>query len=369
MRSQGSVLSTTLVMAVMCAACNHGLPANSAQFVSTAERRAAADTPQAAPPPAAAAGAQSAATAEASSGAPVAKSDVPGKAATSDRTQTLTVAQQTFRLLTHVQSIKSTSDETVEWWELRDANERVVYRESYPVRFQNGTFETMTAITAESFTTKQGAGILIHGSEEPSAPDSGGWVQVFGFKYGSGKYASDATLFGSFGPPIMITGSFLGTDTDSLRPTPVSGASATVMRDVLKFKVWTGNFSIVYPVLVNWISGKLEPAWRCIETTSKGQVERCSYPIMAEGHRDEQPTFVRLFPEPDEGFTPKHVVVQPQAKVEYLEARVPVVWSGDATAISFSVNGDVWIKVRIDGSEGWIHSEEDFEAVGLPQAG
>jgi hypothetical protein len=106
------------------------------------------------------------------------------------------------------------------------------------------------------------------------------------------------------------------------------------MRDVLKFKVWTGNFSIVYPVLINWISGKLEPAWRCMETTSKGQVERCSYPIMAEGHRDEQPTFVRLFPEPDEGFTPKHVVVQPQTRIEYLEARVPVVWSSDATGIS-----------------------------------
>jgi hypothetical protein len=299
------------------------------------------------------------------------KSDVPAKAATSDRTQTLTVAQQNFRLLTHVQSIKGTSDETVEWWELRDANERVVFRESYPVRFQNDTFETMTEITAESFTTKQGAGILIRGSEEPSAPDSGGWVQVFGFKYGPGKYASDAALFGSFGPPIIITGNFLGTDTDSLRPTPVSaaGVSATVMRDVLKFKVWTGNFSIVYPVLINWISGKLEPAWRCIETTSKGQVERCSYPIMVEPHRDEQPTFVRLFPEPDESFTPKHVVVQPQAKIEYLEARVPVGWSGDATAISFSVSGDVWIKLRIDGSEGWIHSEEDFEAVGLPQVG
>lgn len=366
-----SVLPITLAVVVMCAACNHGQPANSAQFVTAAERRPAADTPQAALPPAAPVATQSPAAAEASSGAPVAtpKPDVPSKAATSDRTQTLTVAQQTFRLLTHVQSIQGTSDETVEWWELRDANGRVVYRESYPVRFQNGTFETMTEITAESFTTKQGAGILIRGSEEPSAPDSGGWVQVFGFKYGSGKYASDATLFGSFGPPIIITGDFLGTDTDSLRPTPVSGASATVMRDVLKFKVWTGNFSIVYPVLINWISGKLEPAWRCMETTSKGQVERCSYPIMAEGHRDEQPTFVRLFPEPDEGFTPKHVVVQPQTRIEYLEARVPVVWSSDATGISFNVNGDVWIKVRINGSEGWIHSEEDFEAVGLPQAG
>ena len=116
------------------------------------------------------------------------------------------------------------------------------------------------------------------------------------------------------------------------------------MNDVLKFRVWTGNFNIVYPVLINWITGKLQPAWRCIETTSKGRVERCSYPITIEAHRDSEPTFVRLFPEADDGLTPKHAIVQPQSKIEYLEARTPVAWNEDAKAISFSVTGDVWIK-------------------------
>jgi hypothetical protein len=48
---------------------------------------------------------------------------------------------------------------------------------------------------------------------------------------------------------------------------------------------------------------------------------------------------------------------------------MPVVWNEDAKAIYFSVNGDVWLRVRIDGLDGWIRGEEDFEAVGLPQAG
>jgi hypothetical protein len=34
------------------------------------------------------------------------------------------------------------------------------------------------------------------------------------------------------------------------------------------------------------------------------------------------------------------------------EAQTPMVWNEDLKAISFSVNGDVWIKVRIDGREG-----------------
>jgi hypothetical protein len=291
--------------------------------------------------------------------------------AVSDRSQTLMVAQQTFRLLTHVQSIAGTGEETVEWWELRNAKERVVYRESFAVAFENGTFASAVGISANSFTTKQGGGILVHGTEEPSAPDCGGWMQVFGFKYGRDKYGVDESLFGAFGPPIFIDGEFLEIGTDSFRPTPTSigGVTTTVMNDVLKFRVWTGNFNIVYPVLINWITGKLQPAWRCLESTSKGRVERCSYPITIEAHRDNQPTFVRLFPEADDGFTPKHVIVQPQSKVEYLEARTPVTWNEDAKAIYFSVNGDVWIKVRIDGVEGWIHSQEDFDAVGLPQSG
>jgi hypothetical protein len=141
------------------------------------------------------------------------------------------------------------------------------------------------------------------------------------------------------------------------------------MHDVLKFRVWTGNFSIVYPVLINWITGKLQPAWRCLEMTSQGQVERCSYPITVEAHREDQPTFVRLFPQPDDGYVPKHVIVQPQSRVEYVEARVPVAWNEEANGISFDLHGDTWMKIRIDGVEGWIHSEEDFQAVGLAQAG
>ena len=248
--------------------------------------------------------------------------------------------------------------------------DQVVYREAYPLAFENGQFAETVAVSASSFTTKQGSGMLVRGMDLPSAPESGGWLRVFGYKYGRDKYGADDSLFVPFGPPISIEGEFLDVDTDSFRPSPVFGgrAMATVTRDVLKFRVWTGNVNIIYPVLIDWTNGKLQPAWRCIESTSKGQVERCSYPIIADAHRDNQPTFVRLFPQAGDGLTPKHVIVQPQSKVEYLEALTPVTWSEDAHAISFAASGDLWLKVRIDGQEGWIHSEEDFEAVGLPQA-
>jgi len=292
----------------------------------------------------------------------------------SEKSQTLTFAQQEFHLVTHRQSIPATAklpaDETVDWWELRDSKDKVLYRESYAVAFQNGQFESTTEISANAFDSKQGGGIIVQGMDLPSAPDAGGWLQLFAFKYGPQKYGADESLFMPFGPPIWIEGEYLGLSSDSFTPTPMMGrAMPTVTRDVLKFRTWTGNFNIVYPVQINWIAGKLEPAWHCFESTSKGRVERCTYPVMVDAHRENQPTFVRLFAEPDDGFTAKHVILQPETKIEYLEARLPVTWNEDPKSITFGANGDMWLKIRIDGQEGWIHTEEDFEAVGLPQAG
>lgn len=362
-----------LVLTFCLAACNRSKDTQSGTPATGTNARPATpqqNPPQPSPqtPPPAAPAPQTPA-----SPAPAAAQPQPtsSKLVASDHTQEFTVAQRKFRLLTHEQSIEGTTEKTVEWWELRDADDRVVRRETYPVTIQNGAFENTTDISGNSFEGKGGSGIIISGMDLPSAPDSGGWMQVFAFKYGRDKYGADPSLFGAFGPPIYVTGDFLGMETNSYQPTPLfKGATPqTVNYDALKFGVWTGNFKINYLVRINWITGHLEPAWRCIESTSKGRVERCSYPVSAEAHREDQPTFIRLFPEADEGFTAKHVMIQPQSKVEFIEARVPMAWTEDEKSITFGANGDMWLKVRVDGVEGWIHGEEDFQAVGLPQSG
>jgi hypothetical protein len=39
----------------------------------------------------------------------------------------------------------------------------------------------------------------------------------------------------------------------------------------------------------------------------------------------------------------------------------------DAGSFGVTADSDLWLKVRIDGKEGWVHSEEDFRALGLPE--
>jgi hypothetical protein len=40
-----------------------------------------------------------------------------------------------------------------------------------------------------------------------------------------------------------------------------------------------------------------------------------------------------------------------------------------ADVVEVGVADDPWLHVRIDGREGWLHTAEDFAAIGVPQAG
>jgi hypothetical protein len=281
------------------------------------------------------------------------------------------VQSQSFTFVEHVRSIDRQphdpdSDETVEWWELRDAAGKAVYRQQLGVSLQNGSFDETESVGARLLTSKLGQGILVDGSSLPSAPEYSGWFQVFGLF--NGKLVP-------FGPPMSTDGEFLGEALDSFQPSVMFRGQQpqTVTRDVLNFRVWAGNFSIIYPVLIDWMQAKLRPAWTCYRTTAKGVVATCTYKVQIDSatRTTKDLTFVRMYAEPEEGFQVTHVVVKPDSKIEFLEGQLRVDWSATKDNISIGVgnDSDVWLHVRIDGQEGWIHTQEDFEAIGLPQAG
>jgi hypothetical protein len=283
------------------------------------------------------------------------------------------VGTQSFTFVKHIQKIdgsKSPDDSTVEWWELRDANGKAVYREQYGVSFENGTFTETEGVGARELKTKFGQGILVDGMSLPSAPNSGSWVQVFGLF--NGKLVP-------FSGPIATEGEFLEEEVASYQPSALFRGQQlqTVSRDVLNFRMWTGNFNITYAVAIDWTQGALHPAWTCMERTSKGPSSACRYKVQADPAPRTEMTFVRLFSEPDPGFPPKHVVIKPDSKIEYLEAQMLVSWNSNEKNTTFGVqvsdapspSDPIWLHIRVDGQEGWIFGEEDFEAVGLPTAG
>ena len=275
------------------------------------------------------------------------------------------VGGQSFIFVKQVQSLHgetSGDDSTVEWWELRDAAGNAVYRRQYPVGFENGAFADTENVDARPLKANFGQGILVEGGELPSPPQGGWWIQVFGLI--NGKLIP-------LGGAVSADGAFLGEQVDTYQPSRTFWAQQphALSDDVLKFRVWTGNVSLFYDVKIDWIQGRLRPAWTCLNT--QGQIYACRYQIEASPARGKEMTFVRLFPEAQDGSVPKHIVVKPDAKIEYLEVEALVSWRPYKDNVSFEVTDpdEVWIHVKIDGEDGWISGEEDFEAVGLPGAG
>lgn len=277
------------------------------------------------------------------------------------------IGDQSFTFAKRVQKIQganSTEDATVEWWELRDASGKPVYHQQYTLSLQNGRFDDTEDVGARELKTKFGQGILIDGQSLPSAPNSGTWVQVWGLF--DGKLVP-------FSSPISTDGEFEGEEVETFQPSSMFRGQqpAPVSRDILKFRIWTGNVNIVYGVQINWIQAKLFPAWTCMSTTSQGRSSACTFKVEVEPATRTEMSFVRLFSEPDSGSTPKHVVIKAESQVQFVEAQAAVGWSSTQTNTTFGIaDADkVWLHIKVDGEDGWISGQEDFNAVGLPFSG
>jgi hypothetical protein len=273
------------------------------------------------------------------------------------------IAGQDFTVFLHYKWLQGKTDpdsEALASLEIRDAAGAVHHREAFPYGLERGIFSDSCAASAQLLSASNGTGLLISTECLPSAPLSGGPWQLFGVV--NGKLVP-------FGKPLITEGEMLG-----LVPGAVSknGKTALIRPDVIEFRVWTGNFFVIVPVRVDWMQGKWMPAQRCFRQTGHGMAEAgCDMRVETERRPSEQElTFVRLFEEADEYFgTPAHVVIKKDSKIEFLAARALVSWREATSVISLDVSGDVWLKVRIDGKEGWIHTQEDFNAIGLPQTG
>ena len=249
--------------------------------------------------------------------------------------------------------------ETLAALEIRDAAGNALYQKAFSYEVEQGGFQRTISASARLLSGNSGAGLLIRYTEEPAALQTGESWQVIGVV--NGKLA----LFGKPSVP------------DGARPGPFTwvimrgnGAAPVVIRpDIIEFRAWTGSFYVIVPVRVDWARGRLMPDQRCFEGTGDGSLRVTGCEMRMEADRRPNAaelSFVRLLNEAHESLGGvQHVVVKRDSKIEFLEASAIVTWNENADLMQPGFS-DVWLKVRIDGKEGWIHSDEDFAAVGLP---
>jgi hypothetical protein len=256
-----------------------------------------------------------------------------------------------IQVKTRAPGVTNESGAVAEFVEIRDSSGRAQYRRdfSYP---SDTEVSAAWSVSAKQIKGAQGSGLLLSYDldEEPSAPEpeSTSWWQLFGIVDGSLK---------PFGPPISVEGDLL----------PPSESPS----DTMEFKVWAHHFRIAFPVHIDWTHGAWSPAQQCEAT--------CEYKVLPEDLAPrEDLTFARLCSQSVQACDrPERVIVKKDSRIELLAAQLNVKWTGggpttgyasdlihDAGAITAAE--DVWLKVRIDGKEGWIHEDEDFTALGLP---
>ena len=245
--------------------------------------------------------------------------------------------------------------------DIRDAAGAVQYRESFSYLVEGGTFSETCTAGISLLRGSNGTGLLVESGCLPSAPLAGGPWQIFGVVQGK---------LMPFGKALVTEGEWGEFVPGAIKRT----ADITqILPDTFRLRVWTGYFFVSVPVRIDWREGNLALAERCMYQTGHGFAEEGCEVSVDEAWvapRDQEMTFVRMFRESNErNGPPAHVVVKVTSTVEVVAGKVAIIWDEGPDAISISVGEDVWVKVRIDGQEGWIHTPEDLNAIGLFASG
>ena len=241
---------------------------------------------------------------------------------------------------------------------IHDASGATLYQETFTYTLEAGTFSDSCMASARLLTGGFATGLLLAIDCAAAAPTSGSVWELFGLMNGKLQ---------RFGKPFTTDG-----DLVTVIPTPPRkiGGATLFQPDVLQFRVRTGRFQVTVPVRMDLLQGRLMLGERCFEQTGHGFRESgCAVPVDVERvPSDQDLTFVRLFTEAHEGGVPRHVVVKRDSDVKILAAKVKLAWDDSRDVIVFGVDDpDPWLRVRIDGIEGWIHTPEDFDAIGVPE--
>lgn len=270
-----------------------------------------------------------------------------------ERKGPFTIKGQTFTVVQHLKAQKGDVDATLALLEIVDSGGVVRYRDDFPHAVEAGGF---CGASVKVISGSNGAGFLLDMACAASEPDSGGPWQILSAINGKisplGKPFSAAGQIGDFVPGKINK----------------NGNLTQILPDELRIRLFTGYFYVTVALRVGWWEGGLALAPHCFYQTGHGFApDGCEMPVedVERQPSEQELTFLRMFRESNAQGIPEHIVVKKDSQVEILAGKVFVTWEESKSVINLGVGPDIWAKVRIDGKEGWIHTEEDLQAVGL----
>jgi hypothetical protein len=298
--------------------------------------------------------------------APVQKPSPAQPALTEQRLGVVTFGAQAYTVQARNESISSASAAkfatTLSELEIRGMSGNVAFEESFvPPAVVDDRFVQTLSVRASLLEGAGGRALVLRFLDESADGHAAESWQVFG--------VVDGRLV-RYGPPLPLgQGSGIavgGVLTGTMLSGGISVSPLASTADVLEFRAWTGNFFVYVPVRVDWQHGQWSEGEKCFALDNGTlQPKGCDLRIgafpkpLTEGN-------VTLYAQPQEDlYQSQNVPVHPNSMVEFLIVRPLVSWkkANDRFGCSFD---DIWLQVRIDGNEGWVHSAADFASLGLP---
>jgi len=312
------------------------------------------------------------ASGEAPSGAPT---GTPRLIESEERLGAFTIGGQMYAVVAREESFQRAKETkfaaTLGELEIRDASDSVIYQEEFPYEPGDGRFARKLSASASLFAGDGGAALALRFIDEaaassPAASTDGNesW-EVFDLVNGR---------LTRLGPPLPLGQGGDGTAVGGvLTGVMVRGGIGVVplasKAEALEFRAWTGNFFVYVPVRVDWANGQWSEAEECFELNGGSlRAKGCNLNVAAVAQPRADGSTLRLYPETvEDRYNAQQVLVHGSSQVQFLAARAVVNWKESGGRITCSFD-DVWLRTRIDGKEGWVHSEEDFATLGMAAA-
>ncbi len=291
---------------------------------------------------------------------------------TEERLSPFAISGNNYAVVLHKKHLPASEDsgplDGIVAMEIVDAAGAVQYQRTYPLWADAEDVSTWT-VSAYILKGTNGTGLLMRSRPSES---SGFYEQIFGVV--NGKL-------------VPFCGPFPAMD---VKP-DASGVHRTVgplgpQADEIPVTMGIGRFVITIPIRLDWAQGKLTLAPQCPELAAGNAHAMCQYQMVDPKSFLQKPksvTFVRLYSSPNENSgKPERVIVKPGSQIDllvyiadmelkqpdFLHAPLPGEFPvKDMASIGMAPNSDGWLQVRIDGKVGWIHGNEDLDALGLPE--
>lgn len=254
------------------------------------------------------------------------------------RTFTVKLSVICYKETKHPGMCDEDDEETVKSVKIEDERGKVQFHKSFPVAFSHRVERHV--VEAALLEGKEHQAIELVYTQLLTPANSGEQIQVFGVQGGQLKpmNATPLDFYGQLGE--MPEGS-------------VKGSKRLAQDDSLPIYVLTSYFYIREPVRLDWTKFRLEPQ-------RTGEFEVAQKPPFQRKPDIEAGGYIHLYASPDKNSSVTGINVTPESKVEVLSAR----FSASPPENHSSAN-DTWLKIRIDGKEGWILGADDYTAVGL----